>query len=134
MLVVAAVQIVRVGALGYGAPDRGGGFGMFAAVDKSNNRFMRAILRTTDGRSGTIAVLPETDIPTNDLYRALSDPTSARLQDVARTLADRLNSATDPSAPKIASVRLEVFRILYDEPTTSIRRDLAAQHFLELTP
>lgn len=119
---MAAAQIVltRTGPL---APWRGGGFGLFSTVDKSENRILLGWLETPEGD------LPiNVDSRTDEGREVIAFPTAARLDRLARRLA----AEHEPADGK--ALRLEVWKRTFDASAPSTRRALVARVTVPLAP
>ncbi|MCI0441828.1 hypothetical protein L0244_37890 [bacterium] len=108
LIVVACVQIYlsRNADL---TPWKGGGFGMFSTTDGNANRYLRVFV-TGPQRSEEILIKPSLeDLAT----RAEMYPQNSQLEKLAKAI---LKDQQQKHLP-VQSVRIEVWRIQYDQPT-----------------
>lgn len=131
---------------------KGGGFGMFATVDRLEYRMVHAYLITRDGA----IPVPLQELPGIDrlLQQSRATPHSSAPRRLARAIAQRrwqlARGAPGAGAPRVAvpitgvaidadpvdvrSVRVEVWRPLFDSSRRLVRRHLLARHLVERRP
>jgi hypothetical protein len=117
LLVVAAVQVTLVHRADL-SPWKGGGFGMFAAVDGGAVRVVR-IFVAAPGRSEELVIPPSLEV---DAERAATFPRPRLLARLARRVAERERSRGRP----VATVRVEAWSAtLTDDGSQANARRLA---------
>ena len=121
MLIVAGAQIVRAKS-GVLAPDKGGGFGMFATVDQLGSRMIRLVLINADGRERAVPPRPEYQLD-DYVYATYSNPTDERL----RHIGQRVGAVYTERGLDVGSVRVEIWRLHFYSESRVIERQLYKQ-------
>jgi hypothetical protein len=107
LIVVACVQIYLARNADL-TPWKGGGFGMFSTTDGNANRYLRVYV-TAPQRSEEILIKPNLeDLAT----RAQMYPQNSQLENLAKAILKDQQQKHLPAQ----SVRIEVWRIEYDQP------------------
>ena len=128
---VACRQIVLVHTAGL-SPWHGGGFGMFASLDRDERRILMTTVQDCDGRQWSLDLAATPQVLSPAAYTYITTfPTTPQL----RTVAERgLAHAPQPLATEVTTapsqcisrVQLQVWRLVYDgeaiayEPITSL--------------
>ena len=106
LLVVVAVNQIRLAEAADISPWKGGGFGMFASTDGGSNRQIRIYL-ISDERAEEITVPREVIDP---YVRAKTLPSNARLEALGLALADY----GAERGLTVHEIRLEAWRVVFD--------------------
>lgn len=106
LVVVALVQAALVHTADL-TPWKGGGFGMFAAVDRSEHRAVRVYLRTPDGEVPAVLADPVAGQVTADarVVRARNLPTDRSLAGLAASLGAQAWTLQDEDGTQVAVTR-----------------------------
>jgi len=113
-LVVIALHQIALAQLVDLSPWKGGGYGMFSTTDHGGSRFLRVFALDAAGER-RIAVPPEL---VNRSYRVRDLPSARGLERLAREIA----AAAPDAVAGSDSLRLEVWRTVYDPVTLEPRR------------
>lgn len=112
LVVVAITQIALTRTLAL-SPWSGGGFGMFASTDSPARRHLHA-WAVRPGLRSELEIPDELAMP---VRRALALPVEARLEPLARALAQLEEELGDPDSAPLDSIVLQVFRVHFDAAT-----------------
>lgn len=107
------------------SPWKGGGFGMFASLDRNETRLIRCYLKTG---SGDVAIrLPRTGRVSRLASRVRSMPTRERLDALAAEIERSLAGETaPPGRPAPSGMRLEVRKMRFRSDVHRLDADLLA--------
>lgn len=133
LVVVALRQLVLAHAVGLSAW-HGGGFGMFASIDRDERRAIEVIGIDRQGNSVEIDLTALSDLFTeNDLLLLRTFPSRALLQDVAQKVLDfdqyedergaisrQQGTVTPEQFVRLEKVKVRVWRLYHDRKTSRI--------------
>ena len=118
LIVVAGRQMIMVRTAGL-SPWHGGGFGMFASIDRDERRLVTLLTTNCQGKQTIQVLTPETAGLNEQAWVHLTTaPKTPRLQSLSPKLLDITNTSvplTSPSSACLQQMQIQVWRLHYSQ-------------------